>query len=245
MAKLEWKKTTLGEVELEHWAKHDPKALLDSIFSRKFKRKVGLTPPVFVHAFGPHELAFRKFSTATEAKAFFSLLKEMAEHRHAVLEMPVALVVNPGRLIIDEEHLRKAWPSKSSNQVYGIATIWKKGTRDLDEYARDSSVPAKLRFKACKTAVEALARLNSAGYKHGHIKPGNFVVNKRGESALVDFTGLKQSVLSGKKNTEHHVFTLAGCLANYLTGRKPTDRSSAQNRTREMLLKHYDRKLEG
>jgi len=174
---LEWKTTKIkrpsGTVEITHWAKHDPQKLLKAL-EAKPQRVMGLAMPlVSVHRFGRHRLAVRHEYLWSE----FDMLRDLAEKRAAVVEMPVAYIYHPVK-------------------GYLAVTLWKKAKvhRSLGGFLRDSKVSREDKFAACLSAVRKMAKLHAAGYVHDHLDADNFVLDNSGGVHMVDYTMLKRNL---------------------------------------------------
>jgi len=184
---LEWKTTTIhrlfrDDVEITHWKQHDPKKLLEAINSKPLRTVEGI-PKVRVYPFGPHELAVREMGPYPQWK-YFDFLRQTAERKAAVVEMPVAKISRRGKKDL-------------------VVTLWKKGTRPLGDFLEDTRVPVSLRRKAALKAMRVTAMLHDAGFIHGHIGTSNFVVDKQGIPAMVDYTWLHPAkVLVDKSQAE-------------------------------------------
>ncbi len=180
---LEWKLTTIGKTGITHWKQHNPKKLLESL-SRPAILEIGKHPRVRVHEFGRLHLAVREFEPFSfrynSGERSFEILRELAKQRAAFVEMPVALIQRTG-----------------SNPV--VITIWKKNTIGLDEFLKSGNVSDDLKERACLNAARQTARLHAKGFLHGHLKVENFLVDKNGNSQLVDYTLLRQE----KWNLDH------------------------------------------
>ncbi|MFH0713196.1 MAG: hypothetical protein V1722_01560, partial [Candidatus Micrarchaeota archaeon] len=88
----------------------------------------------------------------------------------AVIEMPLAHITRRG----------------SSEET--IVTIWKKNTVNLEEFLKQTTVPQKLKERACLSASRQLAKLHAAGFLHSHPRADNFVATDKGEAYFVDYT---------------------------------------------------------
>ncbi len=186
---LEWKTTRVGNVDVTHWARHDPRRILDTLETPPL-RKVGIDPVVRVHQFGNHELAARRFvppQWRDAGKRLFSLLQETVGKKAAVVEMPVALIEHPNRQI--------------------IVSLWKKGTRHMNDFIDDKTVPVSTKKKFCLSVMRRMAQLHAAGFEHGHIAL-NFVADEKGNAYFVDYTRLKPLAEGSHSHKMEKKFTL-------------------------------------
>ncbi len=193
---LEWKTTHVGNVIVTHWAKHDPLRILDALETPTL-RKVGVDPVVRVYKFGPHEIAVRRFvppNWGRAGKRLFSLLQESVGKKAAVVEMPVALIEHPNRQI--------------------IVSLWKKGTRHMNDFMEDEVVPVSVKKKFCFSVMRRMAQLHAAGFEHGHIAL-NFVADEKGNAYFVDYTRLKPLNEGSRSHKMEKKFTLPLTLGMY------------------------------
>jgi tRNA A-37 threonylcarbamoyl transferase component Bud32 len=166
---IPWKVTTVGKFTVEHWARLDPKGLLESL-DEPPQRIIGFSPMVHKHSFGPHELAVR-WTPPLHGRRIFDTLKIMAEDRKSLIETPVAFITpksgkTPGRV--------------------RVVTLWKKGTQPFSDFVEDPSISPQKKVDAALAAVRELARLNAAGFTHGHFGPKNLLVSRNGIPSMVD-----------------------------------------------------------
>ncbi|MFH1751171.1 MAG: hypothetical protein ABH863_05825 [Candidatus Micrarchaeota archaeon] len=153
---LEWDLTELKQGSLLHWKKLNPKELMSAISKRPI-RTTG-QPLVSVYDFGPHQLAVRRFEPdglkVGQPRFRFTSLIQMVKKRTAVLEMPVALYTSK----IGEHY---------------IVTLWKKGTRSLEQFLEDPAIFNSLKEHACITAIRSLvacSRFPSWAYPCGQFR---------------------------------------------------------------------------
>ncbi len=172
---LKWKTSTVqhgGEkFEVTHWAKHDPRAILAAIHGKP-DAVVGVHPRGKVFRFGPHTVIAREFAKTGQwepPQNLWRTLQKLARNKAAIVEMPVALV-------------------QQKRQPPTIVTIWKKDSRPLDLLLSNPDVSIKRKEQACRSAVRRLGQLHAAGFRHGHIKSDNLVVDRAGNAKLIDYT---------------------------------------------------------
>ncbi len=204
--RVKWISTTiedphLGRVRVTHWAKHDPLQILEAvksppILSPREGRRLP-DPPISVHLMPVHpirqNLAVRHIPMGRygslgrnlQSSTYFNFLRRTAEAKHALLEMPVALV-------------RRLEPKSDEAIEDYVITFWKKGTRPFSQYLREN-ISAKEKLDACSAIMRALAKLHATGLQHGHLAnltsfTFNIVVNKRNQPKLVDWTFLNKLV---------------------------------------------------
>ncbi len=169
---IKWKtsevETPEGKVKVTHWAKHDPRELIEALqhdwIERKFRNSV-----VTVYKFGPHLIASKTFSSRKAASSF-ETLRELERKRLAIVETPVALVELQG-----------------ADSPAQVVTLYKKGTETLGGLFDNLEVPVKTKRKAALSAVAKLARLHAAGFIHGHLHEDNVVVDEHGNAQLIDY----------------------------------------------------------
>ncbi len=169
---LEWATSVVEGRRITHWKKLNPVSILEALETPPL-RKVGVDPVVRVHKLGQHEIAVRRFVPPTwdgAGQRLFAALRETADRKAAIVEMPVALIEQPTRSI--------------------IVTLWKKKTRDLYSFLSDKSVALNLKRKFCLSAMRKMAWLHAIGFAHGHVAL-NFVADEKGNAHFVDYTRIK------------------------------------------------------
>ncbi len=165
---LEWRNSDVAGVRVTHWKKEDAQTIVDSISSKPLRIvNTENGPTIHVYAYGPHELAVRKYGDPARGLDIFYTLKQSVEEKAALTEIPFAKI----------RHL---------DGDFSVVTLWKKRTRMLHEYLRDVTVAMDDKKLMCKRVVKLVAKLHAAGYTHGHIKGDNVLVQLNKLPVLVD-----------------------------------------------------------
>ncbi len=172
---LEWRTTKIGNATVVHWKKIRASEVLAALELSPILR-TGRHPFVYLHEFGPFQLASRDFSSFKPGvyKSFDHLKKvltAMVEQRAAIVEMPVAFVNAPKKKV--------------------IVSMWKKGTSPLSIFL-DSNVSIEAKKRTCLTVARKLAKLHAAGFVHRHLTMSNVVVDRKRNAHFIDYTRLSK-----------------------------------------------------
>ncbi len=235
MPELKWKTTQLqtpeGAVKVTHWAKHDPTHLIEAINNGTLVESDH--PKVFRSHLGRYKIAIRNFEYKRSRFSehpldLFAALRDLADRRVAIVEMPVAMV-------------------EKGNEAT-LVTLWKDESTPFHHFIRDDKISFEKKRLACLKMVREVAKLHANGYTHGHLKLDNFLVDKNYNPKLIDFTKMRR-VDPELACAELGIYSQGGDFFHYLSDRlhnfaefvAPEDNAIAYQAFKQLLESEYQK----